>query len=78
MVLPPVISAIMPVVSTAIVVLLLLLLLVVAARPRASATVPVLLIRRLLRLHGPIPAVTPTPVLLLLLPGDTSNLHVKL
>lgn len=75
MVLPPVVSAIVPVVSTTIIVLLLLLLLLVllllvlllvAARPRAFATVPVLLIRRLLRLHGPIPAVTPAPVLLLL------------
>lgn len=79
MVLAPVVPAIVPVVSAVIVALLLLLLLLVAAGAGASAGPsapgPVLLVRRLLRLHGPIPAVTSTPVLLLLLPGDTSNVH---
>lgn len=71
MLLSPVVPAIVPVVSTLIVALL------VAARPRPSPSAGrVLLVRRLLRLRGPIPAVTPASasvlLLLLLLPGDAN------
>lgn len=68
-VVPAVVPAIVPVLSAVLVALL------VAARPRPSpSAVHVLLVRRLLRLRGPIPTVTPASVLLLLLlPGDTNT-----
>lgn len=64
-VVPAIVLAILPVVSSLIVAVL------VAARPGPSLPAArVLLVRRLLRLLGPIPAVTPASVLLL--PGDTN------
>lgn len=70
MLLTPVVPAIVPVVSPLIVALL------VAARPGPSLPAArVLLVRRLLRLHGPVPPVTPTSVLLL--PGDSNKSHLS-
>lgn len=72
-VVPMIVPAIVPVISALIVALL-----VAAGPPASPPAVHVLLVRRLLRLHGPIPTVTPASVpLLLLLPGDT-NKPVKL
>lgn len=67
-VVPAIVPAIVPVVSA----MLVAMLVTARARPRPSSpAVHVLLVRRRLRLYGPIPTLTPASVLLL--PGHTNT-----